>query len=62
MTDQELIEELFVTFAKATDTMTARAAAPAAARLLIQIVQRKSAAPTEMIDFLQQELADLLGY
>ncbi len=58
----ELIEQLLETFSKAKDLQSAQSAAPAAASLLYQIIQERSAAPVELLDFLQQELSYMLGY
>ncbi len=58
----ELIDKLLDTCHSAKDLQSAQTAAPAAAALLYQIVQQQSAAPYELLDFLQQELAEMLGF
>ncbi len=58
----ELIDSFLETCNSAKDLQTAQVAAPAAASLLYQIIQQQSSAPYELLDFLQQELADMLGF
>ena len=57
-----LVEQLLETFSKAQDLRSAQAMAPAAASLLLQIVQMQSSAPYEILDFMQVELAEILGF
>ncbi len=57
-----LVEQFLETLSKAEDLSSAQAMAPAAASLLSQIVQMQSAAPYEILDFMQMELSEMLGF